>query len=121
MQFSAVDVYVDPQGQPLAAYQLEINALPQGMKLVGIEGGDAAAFHDPPYYDPRALMGGRIIIAAFNLDKDLPTQKSRVATLMFQIPAGAKPNYTTNLQVAASPEGRIIHADVSLIEKGAAP
>lgn len=121
VRFGAVDVFVDPQGQPLAAYQIEIDAEPLGVELVGIQGGDAAAFRDPPYYDPRALMGGRIVIAAFNLGKDLPSQKTRVATLMVRIPADARPKYLARLQVAASSDARLIHANVSVVEQGAVP
>ncbi len=120
VRFASVSVYIDPQAQPLAAWQIEIDAGTPGVKLVGIEGGDASAFHDPPYYDPQALLGGRIVIAAFSLAKDLPTQKNRVARLMVQIPGHARPNYAAKLQVAASPDSRTIPATVSLIEEGAA-
>jgi hypothetical protein len=54
--FTFVDVFIDPQGKPLAAYQFELRTTAGEAKLVGIEGGEHAAFAHPPYYDPKALM-----------------------------------------------------------------
>src|SRR5687768_5906106 len=71
--FRFVDVFIDPQGKPLAAYQFELVA-PKGVQLVGIEGGEHKAFADPPpYYDPKALQEGeRIVVSAFDTGADLP-------------------------------------------------
>src|SRR5258708_5660502 len=66
--FAYVDVFIDPHGTPLAAYQFELRATAGDVKLVGIEGGEHAAFAKPPYYDPKALLNDRIVIAAFNTD-----------------------------------------------------
>ena len=78
--FVALDVYIDSGATPLAAYQIEITAGP-GAVIAGVEGGVAGPFHEPPYYDPAALRGGRIVLAAFNTGGDLPHGRIRVATL----------------------------------------
>lgn len=92
--FRVLDVYVDSGTSPLAAYQFEFNTKQKDageMKLVGIEGGESTAFKEPPRYDPRALTlpAPRVIVAAFNTGKDLPTGKTRVARLMVRVPPGA--------------------------------
>src|SRR5262249_39121012 len=80
IRFRPVHVYVDPAGAPLAAYQLEIVVDGNAM-IVGVEGGEHPAFARPPHYDPAALAGGRIILAAFDTGTELPTQRTRVATV----------------------------------------
>ena len=115
VRFEAVDVYVDAGDQPLAAYQFELQAAPPGAAVVvGVEGGEHAAFADPPYYDPAALKGGRIIIAAFDTGRDLPTGRTRVARLHMQVSGPEEADYTIQLQVAGSPDGERIEADASL-------
>src|SRR4051812_33346694 len=57
-RFTAVDLFIDPKGQPLAAYQLEFAAETSQISLVGIEAGESGPFAKrPPYYDPAALAG----------------------------------------------------------------
>src|SRR5262245_32375193 len=65
--FVVVDVTLDSGTTPLAAYQLEIVSTNKAVKIVGIEGGDSAAFRQPPYYDPAAMQGGRVVLGAFSL------------------------------------------------------
>ena len=104
--FAYVDVFIDPHGIPLAAYQFELRATAGEVKLVGIEGGDDAAFGKPPYYDPKALLDDRVVIAAFNTspaDK-LPAANTRVARLMVHS-QGTKPSFEVKLHVAASADG----------------
>jgi len=114
VRFTAIDVHVDSGAQPLAAYQLEFTAIRGDVKLVGIEGGEHAAFASPPYYDPAALMNHRVILAAFNTGHDLPTGKSRVARLHVQISGDATPEYQIKLTVAASPDGEPVTATASV-------
>jgi hypothetical protein len=113
VRFAAVDVYVDSGHQPLAAYQCELNAVRGGIKIVGIEGGEPAAFAEPPYYDPAAMMNDRVILAAFNTGKQLPTGKSRIARVHVQISGDAEPQYELKLEAAASSDGQRISATVS--------
>lgn len=111
-RFRPIHVYVDTGTVPLATYQLEITA-PPGAKIVGVEGGDHTAFSAAPYYDPAALAGDRIIIAAFSTGTNLPRNRTRVATLHMQETQQATP-YVAKLIVAASIDGKPIDATVLL-------
>jgi len=121
VRFRAVDVYLDTQDRPLAAYQFEFAAETGNMTIVGIEGGEHPAFSKerPPYYDPAALMNNRVIIAAFNTGRDLPTGRTRVARIHVQITGEQEPEYVARLQVAASTDGESIEA-VPSVEQGEA-
>ena len=114
IRFRPVDVYVDPAGTALAAYQIEI-VVDGNAKIVGVEGGDHPAFAAPPHYDPAALAGGRIIIAAFDTGSDLPTQRTRVATVHMREAGPVEPTYHATLQIAGGPDGRPIDATVDLV------
>src|SRR5688572_9960509 len=123
--FRYVDVFIDTQGQSLAAYQFELRA-PKGVQLVGIEGGEHEAFAQPPYYDPKALAEGeRIVIAAFDTGADLPAGKTRVARLSVRVGADAggpqaKPDYQVTLQVAASSDAKPIEGGTISVTEGVA-
>lgn len=114
VRFANVDILVDPHGTALAAYQLEFLADSKVVTLVGIEGGEHVAFTKPPYYDSKALGGGRVILAALNTGKDLPANKTRVARLHLQIKGSANPTMSAKLVVAASSNDRTIDADVTV-------
>jgi len=104
--FEAVEIYLDTADRPLAAFQLELTDAAGSARIVGVEGGEHPAFTKPPYYDPAALQGGRIIIAAFSTGRDLPTGKTRIATLHMITETGRPPEYGIQLQVAADAAGR---------------
>lgn len=110
-RFTSVDIFIDSGTQPLAAYQFEFKPEAADVKIVGIEGGEHPAFRIPPYYDPAALAKGRVIIAAFNTGKNLPSGRTRVATLHLRVAGSAQPRYGVSLTVAASPEGKAIAAE----------
>ena len=114
LRFTTVDLFIDPRGQPLAAYQLEFVADPARVTLVGVEGGEHAAFAEPPYYDPKALSGNRVILAALNTGTDLPAARTRVATLHLRVSGEAEPTYDAKLEVAGNPAGKPISADVTV-------
>jgi hypothetical protein len=114
VRFGALDVFVDSGAQPLAAYQFELKVTSGDVKLVGVEGGEHAAFKQPPYYDPKALAGQRIVIAAFDSGADLPRGRTRVARLMVQVRGAATPTYAATVQVAASPEAKAFPATISI-------
>jgi hypothetical protein len=116
--FRPIAVYIDSGAEPLAAYQFELVTKAGQVKIVGVEGGEHAAFANPPYYDPAALQRDRIIIAAFNTSKDLPKGKTRVATLHMQITGDTEPQYEIKLTIVANPDGKEIPAKIFL-EKGA--
>jgi hypothetical protein len=121
VRFGAVEVYVDPGQAPLAAYQFEVTARTGDVTLVGLEGGDHPAFKSAPYYDTRALLRDKVIVAAFSTAADLPRGRTRVATLMVQITGDAEPAYDARLVVAASADGKPIPAKVTLTPVNAPP
>jgi hypothetical protein len=71
-RFQAIDLFIDPQNQPLAAYQLDFHATRGTIRIVGIEGGEHGAFNKAPYYDPKAIQNDHILLAAYSL-ADAPT------------------------------------------------
>ena len=119
VRFQAVDIFIDSKETPLAAYQLEFLVKTGDAKVVGVEGGEHAAFKDAPFYDPKAIQHERVIIAAFNTtsgDK-LPTGKTRVATIHLQITGERKPDYAVKLETAATLEGRKIVVEATREER----
>ena len=115
-RFGIVDLFVDSAQTRLGAWEMEFKATTGQVEIVGIERGDNADFHDPPYYDPAALQGNRIIVGAFNLAKELPMGKTRVARLHLHISGNQKPLYAVNLVVAGDKEGKPIAAQASFRE-----
>lgn len=117
VRFVPLNIYIDSGQIGLAAFQFELKAVEGQIKIVGVEGGEHAAFAEPPYYDPAALANDRIIIAAFNTGDELPAGRTRIATVHLQITGDAEPQYQLDLTVAADAEGVEIPAEI-LFEKG---
>lgn len=117
--FRALDIYLDSKGSPLAAYQVELAITNGAAKIVGIEGGEHAAFHEPPFYDPRAMQHGRVIAAAFstNAAAQLPSGRTRVATIHLQVTGSAEPQYELKLEAAADPDGKRILTQATCAER----
>lgn len=111
--FKPIDIYIDSSADKLAAYQFELSASDGNLTIVGIEGGRHSAFANPPYYDPAALKGGRIIIAAFSTDSQLPTGKTKVATVHLMITGDAPTDYNLNLMAAGNETGKKINAEIT--------
>lgn len=114
-RFIALDVHIDSGDVPLAAYQFELTAETGSFKIVGLEGGEHAAFADPPYHDKKALSESqgrhdRVIVAAFDTGADLPTGNTRVARVHVRITGGPMPEFVVKLIVAASDDGETIEA-----------
>jgi len=80
-EFSTVRVQIDTSAAELSAWQLRAEFADPDTRIVGIEGGTDAAFAEPPHYDPRALNGGEIILAALSAHQDLPAGPTTVAVL----------------------------------------
>jgi len=114
VRFEAVDVFVDSANAPLAAYQVEFAAETGTITIVGIEGGEHAAFKEPPYYDLKAIRNNRAVIAAFSTGKELPKGKTRVARIHVQVTGDVEPEYVVALRVAASADGEKIQASATL-------
>jgi hypothetical protein len=117
VRFAPLHVYLDSGSRPLAAYQFELKAAAGQIKIVGVEGGQHAAFKDAPYYDPAALAKDHIIIAAFNTGRELPKGRTRIATIHLQIIGDAEPDYELKLVVAGDADAKEIPAKISF-EKG---
>jgi len=117
VRFAPLHIYVDSGNKSLAAYQFELKAAAGQIKIVGVEGGQHAAFKEAPYYDPAALANNRIIISAFSTGSDLPIGRTRIATIHLQITGDAEPQYELKLAVAGDAEGKEIPAEITF-EKG---
>ena len=115
IRFDAVHVFVDSGTMALAAYQLSLRATRGNVRIVGIEGSDHHAFANPPYYDPIAIQGDRVIIGAFSTaDVDsLPTGRTRIATIHVQI-TGGQAEYDAQLTVSAGVDGLAIPGRLTL-------
>jgi hypothetical protein len=59
-------------------------------------------------------MNERIIIAAFNTGSDLPTTRTRIATVHLQITGDAEPKYALKLITAADSNAEGIPAKITL-------
>lgn len=113
-RFRAVDVIVDAGASPLAAYQVELTYDREAVSLVGLEGGDPP-FSDAPYYDPRGLTAGRVVVASFTLDRSPPRGAVRVARVHLAERNGAAREVDAQLAVAGTVGGAKIPAAVRLI------
>ena len=117
VRFAPLHIYLDSGNKSLAAYQFELKAAAGQVKIVGVEGGQHPAFKEAPYYDPAALANDRIIIAAFNTGSELPTGRTRIATIHLQITGDAEPDYELKLVVAGDADAKEIPAKITF-EKG---
>lgn len=114
VRFEAIDVIVDSGTRSLAAYQLEVASQTEGVEIVGIEGGEHPAFSEPPFYDPKAMSGNRVILAAFDTGKDLPKGRTRVARIHVQLQGPGVKEYRTQLDVSATQDGVEIPAKLEI-------
>ena len=113
-RFVAVDVYVEAGERKLAAWQVEIGTGDRAA-VVGVEGGEPAAYREPPSYDPKALEGGKIVLAAFTTG-DAPSGRVRVARL--HLMENEKCELIGKVVAAASPGGERFEAKVRLERMG---
>lgn len=112
-RFQTVNVYIDSGDHPLAAWQVELKTTQGDVKIVGVEGGDHRdLYHDPPYYDPKALTAGnRIILASYTTASTAPKGKTLVARVHLRV-AG---DYRLSIapMAAADPAGQSIPTTAS--------
>ena len=118
-RFCAVDIFIDSGSTPLAAYQVRFAITNGAAKIVGIEGGEHPAFRQPPFYDPKAIQNEVAIIASFNTSPaaQLPSGKTRVATIHFRTTGSRSPQFELKLQTAANAQGTKIRCDVSFEQR----
>jgi hypothetical protein len=114
IRFRPVDVVIDTGAQPLAAYQLELSYDQEVTRLVGIEGGEGP-FNPAPYYDPRGLEGGRVVIAAFTTNGNPPAGRIRVARIHLAYEGEAAPVLDSRLVLAATVGGVRVDAALELL------
>ncbi len=108
IRFRTAEIFIDSGDEKLAAWQVEVRYDKQSVAIVGLEGGDAV-FASPPYYDPRGMEGGRIVIASFTTDDaKAPAGKIRVTRLHLRI--SGSPELAIRLITAAKPGGTKITA-----------
>ncbi|MEM6553881.1 MAG: hypothetical protein AAF750_17330 [Planctomycetota bacterium] len=131
--FFSIPITLDPQGQPLAAYQLELTATHGTFQIVGIENApNLSAYPNPARYDRTTAHPDqpldRLILADFSLapPEDLPTEPTVIATVhAYVVPPQPLTNptpenliqalgLTTTLTQAANPQGQPITANVTL-------
>lgn len=111
-RLQAWDVFLDAGGRRIAAWQFEWRIDGGGARIVGLEGGEPGAFADAPYYDPAALQGGRIVVAAFSTADELPRGRFRAARVHLIVDAGARPRFDVELQACAGADGSAIDATI---------
>jgi hypothetical protein len=105
VRFATFNLWLDAGTKPLAAYQVEVQSAGGSALLVGLEGGDPAAFRQPPYYDTRALLQERLIVAAFSTADDLPSGRFIAARLHLQITGDKDPTFEIKVRAAAGADG----------------
>ncbi len=124
--FVTIDLTIDPKGQPLGAFQIEMTSPDTTFAVVGVEAGKHPAFDHgrPPYFDPIAQQDGtdRLIVAEYarpELAADqLPSEAVRVITVHAMLPAvpeddAPEPLIRLTLLAAGNADGERIDADVS--------
>ena len=116
-RFRAVDLIVDAGTSPLAAYQVELTYDREVVSLVGLEGGEPP-FSEAPYYDPRGLTAGRVVVASFTLDRSPPRSAVRVARVHLAEQGGAARELDAHLTVAGTVGGARVPAAVRLVPYG---
>lgn len=116
-RFAAVDIVIDAKDQPLAAYQVSFAASQGDIRITSIEGGEHAAFAEPPFYDPKAIQNERAVFAGFSTNeaKDLPIGKTRIATVHVEIRGNVEPEYELKLSVAATVGGESIPVQLHVL------
>jgi hypothetical protein len=114
-RFRAVAIELEVGDEGLAAYQIELVVRSGDAAIVGVEGGSAAGFTAPPYYDPAALFAGRIVFAAFNTKVSLAPGRHRIAVLHLR-EVGPSPAYALKVVVAAAADGARVAARALLVE-----
>jgi len=122
VSFHTVDLLIDSGDQHLAAYQMEA-VVDAGARIVGIEGGESAAFSEPPYYDPAAIQSDRVILGAFStLPSDqLPVGQTRVATLHVQTQGNEPPKVEIVETTAADHDGSKIQVKSKAVTRKRKP
>ncbi len=120
-RFRTFALIVDPGEESLAAWQVELTYDPDTLRIVGVEGGPFP-WGESPYYDPKGLDAGRMVLASYTLEPQPPAGATRVARVHVQETQRKRNPLQANLVAAADADGRRIGATVRLVpEKGERP
>lgn len=116
VRFAALDIYLQTS-TPVAAWQFELNSRHGKMQVVGVEGGDSAAFRRAPYYDREAVQLGeadRLVVADYSLASvdELPSGRFRIATIHVMT-SGVIDDIELTLITATAHDGTVIKATIS--------
>ncbi len=117
-RFVTLAVTLDGGEHRIAAYQAELEVVAGRAEIVGVEGGGEPGFSEPPYYDPAALAGGRVILGAFDTKRALPTGRQRVAVVHLRETGTVPVEYALTNVVTASLNGETINARAYLSGQG---
>lgn len=117
-RFTTLDVFVEPAGKPVAAFQIQLQ-FEDGTTVVGVEGGEHAEFKKAPYYDPKAIQKDRIIVAAFSVaaPNDLPKTRTRLLTLHLQTPSEKPVAFKIKKQLVSDHTGKTIDVPFVISER----
>ena len=118
-EFAVYDLFLDPEGEPLAAYQVKIEDKNAAIKIISVEGGEHSSFQKAPYFDPKAIQQDVIKIAGFSTSKrqDLPTTRTRIASLHVEIGPEQTPNLVTTIEAASRPGGAKLRLKATLVRR----
>ncbi len=121
VQFVTVDLFVDSGDSSLAAYQVDLKATNEAGRvlLAGIEGGEHEAFSTPAHYDPKALNAEKefdhVVLAAFSTGENLPSGRTRVATLHYQMPSAGELKLDVLTLVTGDADAGVIQAKAEAV------
>ena len=118
-EFAVYDVFLEPHGEPIAAYQLKIWDQNSAVKILSVEGGEHKSYRKPPFFDPKAIQKNVIKLAAFATDPPdaLPNRKTRVATLHVEINEALNPRLIVVIEAAARPGGSRIFTEATISKR----
>lgn len=121
VRFEVRDLVVDSGQAGLAAWQVELAYDPAAVKIVGIEGGDTAPFgpDKPPFYDPKGMAGGRIVLANLTTNPALRTGPQKVARLHLRIQGAGTPRISARVVAAGTANGAKIQASATVTKPDA--
>lgn len=111
--FGTIVVTLDPAGRELAGWQLRADFGKSDARIVGVEGGEHPAWAEAPHYDPRALNGGEIVLAALAADTELPTGPTVVAVIHVEHDRSGLPPLEISEVVAVGSDGSEITVTVT--------
>lgn len=121
-RFETRELVVDSGRAGLAAWQVELTYDPAQVTIVGVEGGTAAPFgpDKPPFYDPKGLAAGRLVLANLTTDAKPASGAQTVARLHLRVTGAGAPKITAKVVAAGDATGKRLAATAEVKAKPAA-